>query len=65
MFTITCLLDLEPTPPSAPYLRTMLEGLGEAFGWSCDERMRYLLRAPGVAPAWTATRLVELCDGDS
>jgi hypothetical protein len=65
MFTITCLLDLEPTPPSAPYLRTMLEGLGEAFGWTADERARYLLRAPGVTPAWTASRLIELCDGES
>ena len=65
MFTITCLLDLEPTPPSAPYLRMVLDGLGEAFGWSCDERVRYLLRARGVTPAWTASRLIELCDGES
>ena len=35
------------------------------FGWSCDERARYLLRAPGVTPAWTASRLIELCDGES
>jgi hypothetical protein len=34
MFTITSLQDLEPTAPSAPYLRTMLDGLGEAFGWA-------------------------------
>ena len=45
MFTITSLQNLEPTPPSAPYLRTMLDGLGEAFGWTTDERVRYLLRA--------------------
>ena len=64
MFTITSLQNLEPTPPSAPYLRTMLDGLGEAFGWTADERVRYLLRAPGVTPAWTASRLVELCDGE-
>ena len=36
MFTITSLQNLEPTPPSAPYLRTMLDGLGEAFGWTAD-----------------------------
>ena len=64
MLTVTSLQNLEPTPPSAPYLRTMLDGLGEAFGWTADERVRYLLRAPGVTPAWTASRLVELCDGE-
>jgi len=64
MFTITSLQNLEPTTPSAPYLRTMLDGLGEAFGWTADERADYLLRAPGVTPAWSASRLVELCDGE-
>ncbi len=64
MFTITSLQNLKPTTPSAPYLRTMLDGLGEAFGWTADERVHYLLRAPGVTPAWTASRLVELCDGE-
>jgi hypothetical protein len=61
MFTLTSLQDLEPTPPSSPYLRTMLRGLGEAFGWTADERAGYLLRASGVAPAWDANRIVELC----
>ena len=64
MLTVTSLQNLEPTPPSAPYLRTMLDGLGEAFGWTADERVHYLLRAPGITPAWTANRLVELCDGE-
>jgi hypothetical protein len=63
MFTITSLQSLEPAPPSAAYLRTMLDGLGEAFGWTTDERVQYLLRAPGVTPAWTASQLVELCGG--
>jgi hypothetical protein len=61
MFTITSLQNLDPAPPSAAYVRTMLDGLGETFGWTADERARYLLRAPGVAPAWTASQLVELC----
>ena len=61
MFTITSLQDLQPTPPSAPYLRTMLDGLGETFGWTADVRADYLLRAPGVAPTWNAGELVELC----
>ncbi len=45
MLTITSLQNLAPTSPSAAYLRTMLDGLGEAFGWTVDERVRYLLRA--------------------
>jgi hypothetical protein len=64
MFTITSLQDLEPTAPSAPYLRAMLAGLGEAFGWTAKRRAQYLLRAPGVTPAWSASRLVALCDGE-
>jgi len=63
IFTITSLQNVEPTPPSAAYLRTMLDGLGETFNWTADERARYLLRAPGVTPAWTASRLVQLCNG--
>jgi hypothetical protein len=63
MFTMTSLQNLDPAPPSAPYVRTMLDGLGEAFGWTADERVHYLLRAPGVTPTWTAGRLAELCDG--
>jgi hypothetical protein len=64
MFTITSLQNLEPTVPSGPYLRTMLDGLGEAFGWTAEQRVHYLLRAPGVTPAWSAGRLVELCDDE-
>ncbi len=63
MFTITSLQNLAPTPPSAAYLRTMLNGLGEAFGWTEDARVQYLLRARGVTPTWSANRLAELCDG--
>ena len=63
MFTITSLQNLDPTPPSASYLRTMVNGLGEAFGWTADARVQYLLRARGVTPSWSANRLAELCDG--
>jgi hypothetical protein len=62
MFTITSLEELEPTPPTAAYLRTVLAGLSETFSWTADERANYLLRAPGVAPAWTARSLVALCE---
>ena len=64
MFTITSLQNLAPTSPSAPYLRTMLDGLHEALGWTADERVQYLLRAAGVTPAWTASRLIALCDAE-
>jgi len=63
MFTLTSLQTVDATTPSASYLRVMLDGLGEAFGWTAHARVRYLLRAPGVAPAWNANRLVELCNG--
>jgi len=61
MFTITSLQNLDPAPPSAPYVRTMLDGLGETFGWTADERAQYMMRAAGVAPTWTAGELIELC----
>ena len=57
LLLITSLQPLTPTAPSAPYLRAILGGLGETFGWDLDERVGYLLRAPGVSPAWTPERL--------
>jgi hypothetical protein len=65
MFTITSLQNLQPTTPSSPYLRTMLDGLGEVFGWTLEERVRYLLRAPGVTPEWTPSRLIGLSEPES
>lgn len=62
MFTITSLKDLEPATPSAPYLRTVLRGLGEAFGWTAEERALYLLRAPGVRPGWDVDSLIGLLE---
>lgn len=61
-FTITSLQNLEPAAPSASYLRTMLNGLDETFGWTADQRAAYLLRATGVSPTWTAPQLIELCN---
>ena len=63
MLSITSLQPLPPAPPSAPYLRAILEGLGETFGWSVAERVEYLLRAPGVTPAWTPEQLAGLSEG--
>jgi len=61
MFTITCSSKLEPTPPSAAYLRTMLDGLAQTFGGTAEQRADYLLAAPGVTPTWTVSQLVDLC----
>jgi hypothetical protein len=57
------LTSLRPRPPAAPnpaYLRAILAGLGETFGWTPSRRADYLLAAPGVAPTWTRERLVRL-----
>lgn len=63
MFTLTSLRDLEPAPPSAAYLRTILGGLGEAFAWTPHERAQYLHEAPGVGPAWSVRRIAALAEG--
>lgn len=65
MFTLTSLGQLAPAAPSGPYLGTMLAGLDETFGWTADQRIDYLLRAPGVVPGWTARqlRLVQVGSG--
>lgn len=65
MLSITSMQALEPAPPSAPYLRAILDGLGEAFGWSAAQRVDYLMRAPGVVPEWTRKGLGDLCGGAS
>lgn len=57
MLCLTSQRALDPAPPSAPYLRTILVGLREAFGWTALECADYLLRARGVAPAWSQVRI--------
>jgi hypothetical protein len=47
-------------PPSAGYLRTILAGLADGFGLSDEERVDYLLAAPGVWPAWDRSSLLDL-----
>ena len=59
-FCLTSRRALEPAPPSAAYLRTIMRGLDELVGWTTDERAAYLLRAAGVAPTWTRERLIGL-----
>ena len=60
MFCLTSHQTLAPAPPSAAYLRTILVGLHEAHGWTADESAHYLLRARGVAPAWSEDRIAAL-----
>jgi hypothetical protein len=64
MFTLTSLRDLQPRTPSVPYLRTVLDGLGETFGWTAEQRSDYLLGAPGVTPGWTARQLRLVAETD-
>jgi hypothetical protein len=61
MFCLTTRRALDPAPPSAAYLRTILVGLREAFYWTPHESARYLLRARGVAPTWSADQIAALC----
>jgi hypothetical protein len=52
----------EPAAPSEPYLRTILRGLRQTFGWSPEASAEYLLEASGVAPTWSAERLARLAE---
>jgi hypothetical protein len=60
MFCLTSRQALVPAAPSAAYLRTILTGLHEAWGWTSADSGRYLVRAPGVAPTWTEDRIAAL-----
>ena len=61
MFCLTSHRTLDPAPPSAAYLRTILVGLREALDWTPAQSAGYLLRARGVAPAWSEARITALC----
>jgi hypothetical protein len=43
--------------PAPAYLRTILAGLADGFGMSAEERVDYLLAAPGVRPRWDRSAL--------
>ena len=60
MFCLTSHRTLATAPPSAAYLRTILAGLHEAYDWTAEEGAHYLLRARGVAPAWSEDRIAAL-----
>ncbi len=63
MLTMTSSGDHEPVPPSAAYLTTILEGLGDGFGLDVEARVSYLLEARGVGPTWRREDLVSLANG--
>ncbi|MGH8869113.1 MAG: histone deacetylase [Actinomycetes bacterium] len=44
--------------PSAAYVRTLANGLHQAYGWQPGGVTDYLLSLPGVAPTWDVAGLV-------
>ncbi|MFG1805281.1 histone deacetylase [Streptomyces sp. NPDC049040] len=46
--------DVEWTAPSAPYVRLIAAGLGEAGAWDADRIAGYLASRPGAEGHWTA-----------
>lgn len=61
--TLTSSRDQVPNPPSAAYLRTMMDGLAHGFGLDEEARIAYLAAAGGMAPAWSPERLRTLLLG--
>ncbi|MDN5767365.1 MAG: MBL fold metallo-hydrolase [Humibacillus sp.] len=45
--------------PAASYLRTIADGLAEAYGWSAERSCDYLLARPGVSPTWSPASLLD------
>lgn len=60
MFCLTSQRLLEPAPPSAAYLRVILAGLREVFGWTSSQSADYLLEASGVTPTWSRASISAL-----
>jgi hypothetical protein len=62
ILSFTSAQSRDPAAPSASYLRTILRGLTQTFGWSPEVSAAYLVEAPGVAPAWSGDALVRLAE---
>ena len=62
VFTITHrdVASLTPATPSAPYLRWVVTGLIETYGWDVDRVAQYLADVPGVGGGWSRAAIVEL-----
>lgn len=52
--------DVDWTAPSAPYLRMLAGGLGEAHGWNVHRAARYLAGLPGANGVWSAAAVAAL-----
>jgi hypothetical protein len=55
--------DVEPTAPSASYLRLLAGGLDEAHGWPLERAIDHLLTCPGVTPTWDSRTLLAALSG--
>ncbi|GAB2611554.1 histone deacetylase [Kribbella endophytica] len=66
MFTVTDVnaADLEPSAPSAAYLRWIATGLKEAHGWDPAQVADYLSEARGVAGAWDLDELARIASAE-
>ena len=57
LLTLSSLRDHPANPPSAAYLRTMMEGLAEGFGLDPEEQISYLAGLDAMSPVWTVDTL--------
>ena len=53
--------DVRNEAPSAAYLTVIATGLRESHGWSGRQVADHLAGLPGVRPAWTLERLLDIC----
>jgi len=52
--------DVSWAPPSASYLRVIMAGLRETYGWDNHRIAHYLARLPGARGYWTPAGIAEL-----
>ncbi len=60
VFTLATRRRPVPTAPAPAYLRRVVHGLVETFGWDAGRCADYLAAAPGVSPSWTRGDLLAL-----
>ncbi|MFC7362686.1 histone deacetylase [Nocardioides astragali] len=60
LVTLSSTRDHRARPPSAAYVRTMLDGLAEGFDLDAEARVAYLAGMAGMSPGWTVDDLREL-----
>lgn len=62
-YTLTAAQPPETAAPAPAYLRTIVAGLAEAWGWGPETCATYLLRARGVGPTWSRRSLINVAGG--